>query len=384
MMQSATDIKSNAKTRRLIILSGAVDGGLGLMKVVVGLLANSAALVADGIHSFSDLATDIMVWFFNRIGTQAPDEDHPYGHARFETLGTMLLGGILIGVAGMLVYDNVMRLTDLSTARIPSWPALVAAVVSISAKEWLYFITNRLGKRVRSNLLIANAWHHRSDSLSSIIVFVGVGGAMLGVIWLEMLAAIGVALMIANIGWSLTRRSVDELVDTAQSESYVLQVRENIREVEGIRGVHSIRTRKMGPDVLIDVHLQVQPYVSVSEGHHIGEWVSRRLLDSFEEINDVIVHIDAEDDEYVEPRQEQDIIPPLRSEIRQSLMDAWQSLLDPGEVRKMTLHYLNNGVDVELFLGREVQRRADANFPAELMQAAAELPWLRRVSLWYE
>lgn len=384
MMPSATDIKSGAATQRLLILSAAIDGGLGLLKVVIGLLANSSALLADGIHSFSDLATDAMVWLFNRIGIQAPDDDHPYGHARFETLGTLFLGGILIGVAALLVYDNVMRLTDLTTARIPAWPALVAAAVSIGAKEWLYFVTKKLGKRVRSNLLIANAWHHRSDSLSSIIVFIGVGGAMLGVIWLEMLAAIAVALMIANIGWSLTRSSIDELVDTAQSESYVRQVRENIREVEGVRGVHSIRTRKMGPDVLVDVHLQVEPYVSVSEGHHIGEWVSRRLLDTFEEINDVVVHIDAEDDEYIEPRQEQDIIPPLRSEVRQSLMNAWQSLLDPAEVRKMTLHYLNNGVDVELFLGREVQRRADANFPAELMQAAADLPWLRRVSLWYE
>lgn len=374
------------ESQRLLILSGVVDLALGAIKVAVGYVANSHALIADGIHSLSDLATDILVWIFNRVGVQAPDEDHPYGHARFETFGTLVLGVLLIAVAGFLIYDNVDRLMTITEVKIPGWLALVAAFVSIAVKEWLYWITRRLGERIRSRLLVANAWHHRSDALSSVIVFIGVGGAMLGVVWLEMVAAIGVALMIAQIGYSLSRQSVAELVDTAQSESYVEDIEKTISGVEGVRGVHSIRTRRMGPDVLVDVHLQVEPVVSVSEGHHIGEWVSRGLLRGFEEINDVIVHIDAEDDEYIEDREKSYPIAPLRKEVRSALEEAWKGKLDLSQVRRMTLHYLNNGVNVELFLERSCLKDPDYNtdqLAAELQQLGKDLPWLRRVEIWY-
>ncbi len=384
MMSASNTPPGNRETERLLILSAIVDGALGLMKVAVGFIANSQALIADGIHSLSDLATDVMVWLFNQVGVQAPDEDHPYGHARFETLGTMLLGGILIAVAAFLIYENAMRLIDYASVEIPSWPALVAAAVSIGGKEWLYQITLRLGHKTRSKLLVANAWHHRSDSLSSIIVLVGVGGAMMGLLWLEMLAAIGVALMIANIGWGLTRQSVEELVDTAQSASYVEEVESRIQEVDGVRDVHSIRTRRMGPDVLVDVHLQVEPYVSASEGHHIGDWVSRYLLASFEEINDVIVHIDVEDDQHVEAVKDFDGMPPLRRAVREALLETWSGMIRPEEIRKITLHYLGRGVDVELYLAREVQDRVTPTFTVDLMQAGADLPWLRRVSVWFD
>lgn len=374
------------QSQRLLVVSGVIDFLLGVVKIAVGLVASSGALVADGIHSLSDLVTDVLVWLFNRIGVQAPDEEHPYGHARFETFGTFILGSLLIAVAAWIAYDNVKHLMDISDVRTPEWMALVAALVSIVVKEWLYQVTRRLGERIRSRLLVANAWHHRSDALSSIIVFVGIGGAMLGVLWLEMVAAIGVALMIAQIGWRLTRQSVAELVDTAQSGAYVEDIQQTISGVEGVRGVHSIRTRRMGPDVLVDVHLQVEPSVSVSEGHHIGEWVSRRLLQDYEEINDVIVHIDAEDDEYIEDREKNYPIAPLRREVRTALNEAWKNKLDASDIRKMTLHYLNNGVNVELFLDRS--RMCEEDFDSqglrvELLQLGKDLPWLRRVDIWY-
>lgn len=377
--------KTHQETQRLLVLSGVIDFLLGALKVVVGYMANSHALIADGIHSFSDLVTDIMVWLFNSVGIQAPDEDHPYGHARFETLGTMILGCLLIAVAGYIIYESVGRLMEIEAVALPTWPALVAALISIGAKEWLYQVTRRLGEKTRSKLLIANAWHHRSDSLSSIIVLVGVGGAMLGIGWFEMLAAIGVALMIAQIGWKLARQSVEELVDTAQSETYVEDIQRNIVDVEGVRGVHSIRTRRMGPDVLVEVHLQVEPAVSVSEGHHIGEWVSQRLLSEFEEINDVIVHIDAEDDEFVEQREQG--LAPLRKTVRTDLLRVWGERLDPECIRKLTLHYLNNGVNVELFLSRELMPTdpgESERLNGELLQLGKDLPWLRRVTIWYD
>ncbi len=363
-------------------MSGVLDLSLGALKIIVGLFASSHALVADGIHSLSDLVTDILVWLFNRVGIQAPDEDHPYGHGRFETLGTFLLGGILIVVAALIVYESVSRLMDIAEVQVPAWPALLAAALSIAAKEWLYHVTRRLGEKTRSNLLIANAWHHRSDSLSSVIVLIGVAGAMLGILWFEMLAAIGVALMIAQIGWKLLRQSVDELVDTAQSGAYVQEIEKNIVGVEGVRGVHSIRTRRMGPDVLVELHLQVEPGVSVSEGHHIGEWVSKGLLGDFDEINDVIVHIDAEDDELLEPREGIAAIPPLRREVRLALTEAWGDTITPANIRKLTLHYLNNRVNVELFLTRG--ERTEDDLASQLTTLCQKLPWLGKISVWYD
>lgn len=385
-MSDATPRASNKETQDLLILSGVVDFALGILKVIVGWFASSHALIADGVHSISDLATDIMVWLFNRIGIQEPDDDHPYGHARFETFGTFILGCLLIVVAGFIVYESAARLMTITEVRVPGWPALVAALVSIAAKEWLFQITTRVGERTRSKLLVANAWHHRSDSLSSIIVFVGVGGAILGFVWLEMLAAIGVALMIGQIGWRLARQSVEELVDTAQSEAYVEDIQASISMVEGVRGVHNIRTRRMGPDVLVEVHLQVEPNVSVSEGHHIGEWVSKQLLGDFEDVSDVIVHIDAEDDEYMQDRDKDFPIAPLRKEVRESLLEAWRGRIDPMDIKKMTLHYLNNGINVELFLAKETLDDPLHNaevFQAELLQLGKDLPWLRRVTVWW-
>ncbi len=374
-------MKERSRTQRLLIVSALIDALLGLIKVIFGVLAHSHALIADGIHSLSDLATDILVWLFNRVGTQAPDADHPYGHARFETLGTMILGAVLITIAGLLIYDNIMRLIDYQEVPPPEWMALLIAAFSIAVKEALYHVTRRVGEATRSKLLVANAWHHRSDALSSIIVFVGVGGAMAGLIWLEMVAAIGVALMIAAIGWDLTRQSVEELVDTAQSQSYVRELRKQIQEIEGIRGVHSIRTRRMGPDVLVDVHVQVEPYVSVSEGHHIGEWVTRNLLDSFDDINDVIVHIDAEDDRDAEPGAGTPL-PPLRNKIRNELIETWSDLVAPEDIRKLTLHFLGNRINVELFLSRRLQTEPDLH--QSLKGAAARLPWLGSLTIWFD
>jgi len=367
------------QTQRLLIVSAGVDLGLAVMKILVGWLANSHALIADGIHSFSDLATDAMVWFLNRIGAEAPDEDHPYGHARFETLGSMILGVILMIVAGSLVYDSVIRLLSIDLIQTPSWPALVAAAVSIAANEWLYTITRNLGEKFRSNLLVANAWHHRSDALSSIIVLIGVGGAILGVTWLEMAAAIGVAFMIAMVGLRLVKESVEELVDTALSDTYVTDIQKTIELADGVLGVHSLRTRRMGSAVILDIHLQVEPFISVSEGHHIGDWVCNQLKKKFKEIDDITVHIDAEDDEEGTP----DSIPPLRKEVRSELMKSWQGLLQEKDMLKMTLHYLESQINVELFLAQKPDEDSD-ELQQKLSEASNHLSWLGRITLWSE
>lgn len=378
--------KARGETQQLLVLSAVVDLALGLLKIIIGWLANSHALIADGIHSFSDLATDVIVWFLNRIGTEAPDDAHPYGHARFETFGALILGVILMAVAGILVYDSVLRLVEIESISIPTWPAIIAALVSIAAKEWLYRITRHLGDKLKSNLLIANAWHHRSDAVSSVIVLVGVSGAMLGVTWLEMIAAIGVAFMIALIGWKLARDSVEELVDTALSETYVADIQEAIELADGVWGVHSLRTRRMGAAVILDIHLQVDPTISVSEGHYIGDWVCQQLKNKFREISDITVHIDAEDDAQDDAEGKPNLMPPLRNEVRKSLLAAWQGLLNEEEINKMTLHYLNNVINIELFIKGRADEEDSPERKDELRQnladAARKFKWMGKISIW--
>ena len=365
------------ETQSLLILSGFIDLGLGIIKVLIGLFSGSYALIVDGIHSLSDLVTDIMVWVFNSIGSSDPDDDHPYGHARFETFGTLILGCILMLLAAFLVFDTSTRLLALDNYSIPKWPALVAALLSIATKEWLYQVTSKLGKKTRSKLLQANAWHHRTDAISSVMVLVGVGAAMIGFPWLELLAAIGVSLMIAMIGWTLAKDSVAELVDTALSDTYVEDIKQKIKDVGGVRGVHSIRTRQMGADALVDIHLQVDSSISVSEGHQIGEWVTKSLLDNFTEINDVIFHIDAEDDE-LHDQTENDVLAPLRKEVRVHLHTAWRTILEDDQIIKINLHYLENKIQIEVFL-----EKAEKDLLSRLSAATAHLPWLENITLWY-
>ncbi|MFT5570775.1 MAG: cation diffusion facilitator family transporter [Candidatus Azotimanducaceae bacterium] len=366
------------ETQNLLVLSGFIDLGLGIVKVLIGMFSGSYALIVDGIHSLTDLVTDVMVWAFNAIGSTDPDDDHPYGHAKFETFGTLILGCILMLLAAFLVYDTSTRLLEVDSYTVPTWPALIAAILSIAIKEWLYQVTLKLGVKTRSKLLQANAWHHRTDAVSSVLVFVGVGAAMIGFPWLELLAAIGVSLMIAMIGWTLAKDSVAELVDTALSNSYVEDIKQKINDVEGVRGVHSIRTRQMGADAYVDIHLQVDSSISVSEGHQIGEWVTKSLVDSFSEVNDVIFHIDAEDDEHYDQSDSNDLAP-LRREVKSQLYSAWHSILTDDQILKMNLHYLENKIQIEVFL-----KNSEDGMLLRLTSATEHLPWLEKITLWYK
>ncbi|NIP72542.1 MAG: cation transporter [Gammaproteobacteria bacterium] len=335
-----------AEARKVTVVGAVVDLVLGLAKVVAGLTSHSQALIADGIHSFSDLITDGMVLFAAKHASREADEDHPYGHARIETVVTVALGAALVAVALGLAYDATRRLFHPELLLHPGWPALAVAGLSIVAKEGIYHYTMRAARRLRSNLLRANAWHSRTDAVSSIIVVVGVAGAMAGLDYLDAIAAVGVAIMIAKIGWDLAWHSVRELVDEALDAERVSQIRKAIHEVGGVRDLHLLRTRRMGGDALVDVHIQVDPRLSVSEGHQVSESVRSRLIAKFEEISDVMVHIDPENDEVAQPWRRL----PLRAELMRELNQAWGDLPGADRVEKVTLHYLSGAVDVELVL----------------------------------
>ena len=342
-----SDLQSErySSVRKVTLIGAVLDTVLGVVKIVVGSFSGSHALIADGIHSFSDLATDFLVLFAAKHAHREADEEHPYGHGRIETVATVMLGVALIIVAVGISIDGYKRMQGDIVIQYGHW-ALLTALLSVLSKEWIYQYTVRIGRRLRSNMVIANAWHSRTDAISSVIVLLGIGGAMAGMPHLDSLAAIAVALMIAKIGWDLLWKSLQELIDTALRPEQVEEIRKAIMEVDGVRACHMLRTRASGSDSLVDVHILVDPLLSVSEGHQIGEHVRLRLISELEHVADVTVHIDPEDDETASPCDEL----PLRDEVMRHLERAWAALPMGDCLDKVVLHYLNGRIHVDVFL----------------------------------
>ncbi len=335
---------------RVTVVGAAINVVLAGAKILFGIIGRSQALVVDGVHSLSDLVSDAMVLVAARHGSRDADEDHPYGHARVETAVTVGLGVLLIAVGAGIGYETGSRLFAPKELLRPDLLTLIVALLSIVSKEGLYHYTVRAAHRVRSNLLRANAWHHRSDAISSVVVAIGIGGTMAGLPYLDAVAAVIVALMIAKIGWDLSWQSLRELVDTGLDLEQVAAVKQAILAVDGVQALHLLRSRRMGRDALVDVHLLVDPKVSVSEGHQISETVRRRLMRRFDEISDVLVHIDTEDDEAM--MSSYDL--PLREEILDRLRRQWRGFDEARRIERVTLHYLEGRVDVEVVLPLDV------------------------------
>ena len=380
-------INSQQQRRRAIDIATywgvAVNLSLTASKIFGGIIGQSQALVADGIHSLSDLITDGMVLLASKHAHTEADEQHPYGHGRFETIATVALGVVLIGVAFGIGLSAINRLSSGEAIPVPGVIALWVAAFSIVANEVLFRYTLHIARKVKSNMLEANAWHSRSDAMSSIVVFIGLGGAMIGWPVLDAIAAIAVAFMIGKMGWEVSRQSVDELVDTALDSETVKAIRERILKLDDVKHLHMLRTRKMGNQALVDVHIQVPPRLSVSEGHRISEAVEQTLIDEFDDINDVTVHIDAENDEIVTSQMTRDT--PLRKELLAQLNQHWQGIPEMQQAQDITLHYLEGKVDVELCLPLSVLKSLDQSesLQNQIRQASQQMHNIRRVDVYF-
>lgn len=333
-------------TVRVTLVGSVVDLSLGVAKIFIGFAAQSQALIADGVHSLSDLVTDVAVLYAAKHSHREADDDHPYGHGRIETVVTVGLGIALIGVAVGIMIDATHRLFNPNTLLSPGMLALAIAIVSVIAKEIIYQYTMVVARRYRSNMLKANAWHSRSDAISSVIVVIGIIGSMAGLTYLDAIAAIGVGIMITKIGWDLAWHSLKELIDTGLEIERVEEIKQSILDVDGVTTLHILRTRQMGADALVDVHIQVESHISVSEGHYISETVRSKLIKEMEEVIDVMVHIDPEDDENVPQTTKL----PLRHEMLEKLEKAWSDVDEAKQIQNITLHYLQGKIEIELLL----------------------------------
>lgn len=345
-----------ALMRKVTVVGAAVNLLLVVAKLAGGWLAHSQALIADGIHSLSDLATDILVLIAAKHAHVDADEDHPYGHGRIETAAVVGLGAALMIIAAAIAYDAVERLVHPARLMHPGPLALVVAALSVASKEAVYRYTLHHAERLRSGMLRANAWHHRSDALSSVAVIVGVSGAMAGFAYVDSIAALVVGAMVGKIGWDLTWSSVRELVDTGLEPGEVARIRHTIMSIDGVETLHMLRTRRMGGKVLIDVHIILtNARLSVSEGHQISETVRARLMRRDKDILDVMVHIDPEDDELSTPN----VHLPLRADLLRRLQEQWRDVDGTQQIRDISLHYLNGKIHVDLTLPMDLAHDAE-------------------------
>lgn len=300
-LQKGTPLKEPTREKRIFIatLTGSVVNLLLTAgKIVAGVVGQSGAMMADGLHSLSDLISDFIVLALVRVSSRKEDAHHHYGHGKYETLAALCIGVLLLLVSMELLSSGGMQIYKVMSGEPlapPSMIALWAALASIASKEVLYQYTAMVGRKVKSNAVIANAWHHRTDALSSVCSAVGIGCAILfGGFWtiLDPVACCGISLFILYIAFQMTVPSLKELLEVslpAETEQQIIRI---AREVKGVEDIHALKTRRNGPSIIIDAHIVVAPTITIVEGHDIASCVERRLKEELGPEVQVGIHIE--------------------------------------------------------------------------------------------
>lgn len=278
-------------TRLSTGVSVGVNVALSALQLVVGLWTHSQALVADAVHSLSDLVSDFVVLVAAHFSAKDADADHPYGHHRFENAASLALGVILLAVGAGMMAAAVGKLEASEALPTVHPAALWVALAALVSKELLFRYMLAVAKRVKSSLLVANAWHARSDAASSLVVAVGIGGNLAGYPLLDPVAALIVGFMVAKMGWSFGWDALHDLMDRAADQSEVEAIRQTLLQSPGVRGVHDLNTRKMGDMILADVHLEIDGDLTVEQGHQIAAEARARVLQRHRVLN-LLTHVD--------------------------------------------------------------------------------------------
>ena len=282
---------ASRQIRSVTYLGMVVNIALSVVKVVIGLAVSSLAMLADGIHSFSDLATDVIVLVGARLGAREPDRSHPYGHGRLETFSAVLIALVLMAVGGAMVYKATTSMAR-NESTSPHGAILLGALVSILAKEWLYRMTKKAAVKSHSAALYANAWHHRSDAFSSVAVLIGYVLLLAGFGHGDQLAAIAVGLMVIFVGVRVIGDSLMELAEGAVDPETVENIKSVISADPAIRDWHRLRTRTVGREVFLDVHILVDPELNVAAAHEISEGLEKKLDEEISRPVHITVHIE--------------------------------------------------------------------------------------------
>jgi cation diffusion facilitator family transporter len=277
--------------KRSTLVSVVVNLVLTAVQVIVGVLAHSQALIADGVHSLSDLISDFVVLFANQHSRKEADDDHHYGHHRYETAASLVLGGLLLSVGAGMLWSAVHKLSDPELIPKVKPIALYVALAALLAKELLFRYMLAAAERVRSSMLVANAWHARSDAASSLVVSLGIVGNLMGYPLLDPVAALIVGFLVTKMGWEFGWDALNDLMDRSVSDEQIAEIKDILAQTPGVQGVHDLRTRKMGDMIMVDAHLEVDGALSVREGHDIASSARDRVMKKLP-VLDVMTHLD--------------------------------------------------------------------------------------------
>ncbi|MCI7514128.1 MAG: cation diffusion facilitator family transporter [Bacteroidales bacterium] len=288
--------------RDITLWGSLVNVVLTICKIVAGILGRSAAMVADGIHSLSDLMSDVVILIFVHLSSKERDCDHDFGHGKYETLATVIVSLILLVVGAELMAGGVKSIISIAngeTVANPGWIALIAAVVSIVAKEGIYQATMAVSRKVESQALVANAWHHRSDALSSIGSLLGIGGAMLlGNKWsmLDPIASCLISIAIIVIAVKMSIPCIKDLLEASLPEDVEQRIISLAKSVEGVNDIHELKTRRNGSSKIIDAHIVVDPEISITKAHDIATEVEQQLIKEFGPQTQISLHMEPDKD----------------------------------------------------------------------------------------
>lgn len=343
---------------------------LASAQVAIGVFARSQALIADGLHSLSDLVADGVVLFAARHSHAEADAEHPYGHARFETAASLAIGMILLATGVGMVWTAGVKLHDGQNLDAVHPLALVVALITLVAKEGLFRYMRRIGERLKSSMLIANAWHARADAASSLVVAVGITANLLGYHSMDAVAAVIVGFMIVKAGWGFSVDAFHSLTDHALDPEEIARIHGTARAVDGVLDVHNLRTRRMGDWAVIDMHVEVDTHLSVSEGHYIAEQIAAQVK-AAHRVAECTVHIDPGTVRHLA----RVLALPPRAQVQALALDVL------GRPATLRLHYLDSGLEVEAELVGHVSAAELQRLQRDLQAALAGLGHVSRVSL---
>jgi cation diffusion facilitator family transporter len=364
--------------KKVTITGAIVNCLLAASQIVFGIIGHSQALLADGFHTLSDLLSDFIILFAIKQSSQAADEDHPYGHGRIETLATVLLGFLLVGAGFGIGYRGINSIIS-SQQSNPELITIVFAALAIFAKEFLYHYTMKAARRTHSSLLESNAWHHRSDALSSIVVLAGISAQLLGVSYMDSLAAVIVAILIVVMGYRLTSKAFAELIDTGLDGELVGKIKSLIEGNESVREIHSLRSRSMGGLGYVDAEVRVNPRLTVSEAHHIAYCLEQAIKTDFPKIIDVSIHIDP----FTESGHDSVSDLPPRTEILNLLNSAWQELPCCEQIEQIHLHYLKSQIEIDIVLPAVLSDAEHSEQIDRMIEITTSLAHIGKVNIYF-
>ena len=363
------DSRALRDKRRAAWAGAAMNGPLAVAKIAGGVVAQSQALIADGVHSLSDLASDAAVIWALGHSHRPPDADHPFGHGRFETLATLAVAAMLALAAAGIFIDAGLRVLDPPT-HAPSLLALWVAGLSIALKEALFHYTRAVARRTGSTMMAANAWHHRSDAASSVVALAGIGAAMAGWPLADALGAAVIALMLARVAWTYGRPAARELVDTAPPQALAGAVTRALTATPGVRDAHDLRLRRMGGLVQADVHITLDPAMTLSEAHRLCEAARAEVLATVPEVAEIVIHPEPDGHADGPGAHEAALRPQLESVVAECL----DGVVARAQVRHLRLDYRDGGVIAMVEVRTTPIADAEARIAARLKQLRGRTP----------